>query len=199
MHDQVDWETLGRVAEAQAGYFTSSQARAAGVSRSLLAMQAREGGRLERVGRGLYRLRFVPRSSIDPIVAAWVLAGVDDAVVSHESALELYGLSDVAPAVIHLTLPRDQRWRKPPVGSRYHRPRDPIAADETRVVQGVRTTAPERTLIDVIEGGTQPEQVVLAVRQAIGRALTTPARLRAAAGSRPRPTRAALERALEAA
>jgi predicted transcriptional regulator of viral defense system len=199
MNDRSDWERLGRVAEAQGGFFTSAQAFEAGISRALLSAQTRVGGRLERAARGLYRFRFVPRSSIDPILAAWVQAGVDNAVVSHESALELYALSDVAPDAVHLTLPRDQRWRKAPTGSCYHWPRTTIATGDTRFVQGVRATTPERTIIDVLETGTQPEQIEQAVEQAVGRALTTTTRLRGAAAFRSQATRAALERVIEAA
>jgi hypothetical protein len=66
--------------------------------------QSREGGRLQHVSRGLYRLRFFPGSPFEHIAAAWVVAGPDLAVISHESALELYRLADVAPSDVHITL-----------------------------------------------------------------------------------------------
>ena len=193
MHDQTDWEMLGRIAEGQAGYVTPAQARAAGFHRNTLLHHAREGGRLEKIARGLYRLRFYPRSPFESIAAAWVQTDPDEAVVSHESALELYGLSDVAPSDVHLTLPREQRWRKAPIGTRFHRPRQPLARKDVRRVEGMRATSPERTILDVLEGGTQPEQVEQAVREALARALTTKARLRASATNRPATIRKALE------
>lgn len=193
MHDQTDWEMLGRIAEGQAGYVTPAQARAAGFHRNTLLHHAREGGRLEKTRRGLYRLRFYPQSPFESIAAAWVRTDPDEAVVSHESALELYGLSDVAPSSVHLTLPRQQRWRKEPIGTRFHRPHQPLTRKEVRRVQGMRATSPERTILDVLEGGTQPEQVEQAVRQALSRALTTKARLHAAAANRPATIRKALE------
>lgn len=199
MADQETWEALGRLAEEQAGYITTAQAEAMGVHRNTLRDQAREGGRVERAGRGLYRLRFFPRSPFDHIAAAWVQAGPDLAVVSHESALELYGLADVAPGDVHLTLPRTYRHRRAPFGVRFHRPRAPLQEKEIRRVQAVRATSPERTLIDVLEAGTQPEQVELAVRQAIERALTTASRLRAAGATRTQIIRRRLERLLPAA
>lgn len=198
MNDRTDWEMLGRTAEGQAGYVTSAQAGEAGFHRNTLLHHAREGGRLERAGRGLYRLRFYPRSPFESIAAAWVQAGPDTAVVSHESALELYGLSDVAPAAVHLTLPRDQRGRTEPIGVRFHRPRRPLVPEEVRRVQGLRATSPERTVLDAIEGGTQPEQVERAVADALARALTTATRLGGAAERRPATVRAALERMIEA-
>ncbi len=196
MYDQTDWEALGRRAEGQAGYVTSAQAREAGFHRNTLLHHARSGGRLERVARGLYRLRFFPRSPFETIAAAWVRTGPDVAVVSHESALELYGLSDVAPSAVHLTLARDQRGRRQPVGVRFHRPHAPIDPADVRMVEGVRATSPERTIVDVLEAGTQPEQVEMAVRQALSRALTTKARIRSAGAGRPATTRRTIERLL---
>jgi len=193
MHDQTDWEMLGRIAEGQAGYVTPAQARPAGFHRNTLLHHAREGGRLEKTGRGIYRLRFYPKSPFESIAAAWVRTDPKEAVVSHESALELYGLSDVAPSAVHLTLPRAQRWRKEPIGTRFHRPRQSLTRKEVRRVQGMRATSPERTILDVLEGGTQPEQVERALREALARALTTRARLRASAAARPATVRKALE------
>jgi hypothetical protein len=46
---------------------------------------------------------------------------------------------------------------------------------EVRNVQGVPTTSPERSIVDSLEAGTQPEQVGLAIRQALERGLTAPA------------------------
>ena len=197
MADQDRWETLGRIAESQAGYVTTAQAEQAGFHRNGLGHHTREGGRLERAGRGLYRLRFYPSSPHEQIAAAWVLAGPGIAVVSHESALELYGLSDVSPSAVHLTLPRRYRHRKAPIGTRFHYPRELLTASEIRRVQGLPSTSPERTILDVLEAGTQPEQVELAVRQAIERALTTPKRLRSAAAMRAATVQAAIERLLQ--
>ena len=199
MDDRCDWESLGRLAESQAGYVTSAQAADVGFHRNTLGHHARPGGRLERIRRGLYRLRFFARSQFDPIAAAWVQAGPQVAVVSHESALELYGLSDVVPAEVHLTLPRKQRGRRQPAGVRYHRPREPRHHGRPRLVHGVRATSPEETIVDVIEGGTQPEQIEAAVRDALARSLTTKGRLRAAASARPGTTRDTIERLIEGA
>ena len=89
---------MGRdAAESQAGYATTKQTEQAGFHRNTLRHHARAGGRLEHAGRGLYRLRFYPSSPFDHVAAAWMLVGSEIAVVSHESALELYDLSDVIP------------------------------------------------------------------------------------------------------
>lgn len=197
MADHDAWELLGRIAEGQAGYVTTAQAEAVGVHRNTLRGQAREGGRLERAARGLYRLRFYPGSPFGQIAAAWVQTGPDLAVVSHESALELYGLADVVPSQVHLTLPRQYRHRRPRRGVRLHRPRTPLLDTEVRRLHGLRTTTPERTLLDVLEAGTQPEQVERALQQALQRALTTPARLRRASEGRSMTTRRQLDKFID--
>ncbi len=196
MDVQNRWEALGRVAESQAGYVTTKQAEEAGFHRNTLRHHAREGGRLEHAGRGLYRLRFYPSSPFDHVTAAWMLIGAEIAVVSHETALELYDLSDVIPSKVHLTLPRRYRHRTAPTGVRLHFPREPLSDDEFRSIRGLPTTSPERTILDALEAGTQPEQIEMAVGQALERELTTPSRLRAAAQGRPSRARSLIERLL---
>jgi len=195
MSDRVDHEGLYWIAESQAGYFTAGQALAAGMDRSTLRHHARPGGRYKRVRRGLYRLRHFPSSQHEHVVAAW-LALPSPAVVSHESALELYELSDVIPNAVHITLPREKRGQRPRPGVRFHTLEQPPKAREIRRVAAVLATNPERTIVDSLEAGTQLEQIELAVRQALERGLTTPCRLRLAAAGRPRRVRAFIERLL---
>ena len=183
MHD-VDHDLLYATAESQSGYFTAGQALDAGMDRSTLAHHARPGGRYERIGRGVYRLRHFPTSPLEHVVAAWLPLRASG-VVSHESALELYDLADVIPDAVHISLPRSQRGQRPRAGVRLHTLTRPLAADEVRETSGVRATSPERTVVDCIDGGTQPEQVELAIRQALDRGLTTPRRLTVAAATSP--------------
>jgi predicted transcriptional regulator of viral defense system len=187
---------LYRLAETQAGYFTTRQALAAGMDRSTLRHHARPGGRYERVRRGLYRLRHFPTSVHEHVVAAWIPLREADAVVSHESALELHDLSEVIPVAVHLSLPRAQRGQRPRPGVRLHTFQRPPGPSEVRTVHGVPTTSPERSIVDSLDAGTQPEQVELAIGQALARGLTTPRRLRAAAVERPGWVRRFIERAL---
>jgi predicted transcriptional regulator of viral defense system len=195
MHD-IDHDQLYAVAESQAGYFTAGQAITAGMDRSTLSHHARPGGRYQRVGRGLYRLRHYPSSAHEHVVSAWLALRVAGAVVSHDSALELYDLADVIPDVVHLSVPRSQRGQRPRAGVRLHTLVRPLAPDETRPVAGVVATSPERTLIDCAAGGTAPEQVELAIRQALARTLTTPRRLTQAVAPGPKTLRDLVARAL---
>jgi predicted transcriptional regulator of viral defense system len=184
MADRIDHDGLYRIAESQAGHFTAEQALNAGMDRSTLIHHARPGGRYERVRRGLYRLRHFPSSPHEHVVAAW-LALPSSAVVSHESALELHQLSDVIPNAVHITLPRAKRGQRARPGVRFHTLSRPPGPNETGRVAGVLVTNPERTIVDSLEAGTQPDQIELAVRQALKRGVTTPRHLRATAAGRP--------------
>lgn len=195
MSDRIDHDGLYRIAESQSGYFTAEQALEAGMDRSTLLHHARPGGRYERARRGLYRLRHFPSSPHEHVVAAW-LPLPKPAVVSHESALELYELSDVIPNAVHITLPRAMRGQRARPGVRFHTLEHPPGPAETRRVAGVVVTSPERTIVDSLEAGTQLEQIELAVSQALERSLTTPRRLRAAAAGRPSRVRTFIDRVL---
>jgi len=189
-----DFKALFATASEQAGYFTAAQARTAGYSWPLLSYHAKQG-RFARVARGLYRLRDYPSSPREELIAAW-LRLAPDAAVSHESALELLDLSDVIPGSIHLTVPRARRKLARQPGVTTHTTTRPLEAGDVITREGVRLTAPARTIVDVAESGVAPEQVVRATRQAIERGLTTRARLRAAAGPRGRRVRTLIETAL---
>lgn len=196
VHDDIDHDGLYRLAESQAGHFTAGQALDAGMDRSTLRHHARPGGRYERVGRGLYRLRHFPTSPHEHVVAAWLPLRDAGAVVSHESAMEMWGLSDVIPDAVHISLPRSKRGQRPRTGVRLHSLERPPDASETREVRGVPVTSPERSIVDSLEAGTQPEQTGQAIRQALERGLTTRWRLREAAAGRSARVREFVERAL---
>lgn len=184
MSDDVDHEGLYRLAEEQAGYFTTQQALGAGMDDSTLSYHARSGGRFERVRTGLYRLRQFPTSSHEHVVAAWLPLRGDGAVVSHESALELYGLSDIIPRAVHITLPRSKRGHRRRPGVQLHSLERPPGPKEKRRRGPVVVTTPERSIVDALASGSQPEQVELAVRQALERGLTTRGRLLSATAGR---------------
>ncbi len=199
MHDTIstgpDVAGLFLVASEQGGYFTSVQAQAYGYNKQLLAHHA-ESGRFQRQRRGLYRLRDYPSSPREDVMAVWLAAGKEQAVVSHESALELLGLSDVVPSRIHLLLPRTRRWFRAPPGVTLHTTTHPVNAEEVVTRQGMRVTAPLRTILDVAEAGTAPEQVILAITQAREHGMIITAHLRQAAQQREQRVQQLIDHAL---
>jgi predicted transcriptional regulator of viral defense system len=173
-----DHERLFDIATEQAGYFTTAQARGCGFSSPLLSHHAKSG-RFVRVARGLYRFRDYPSSPREELLAAW-LRLAPEAVVSHESALELLGLSEIIPNLIHLSVPRARRKLARRSGVALHTTTRPLDGADMVVRSGMRLTGPARTIADVAEAGLAPDQVVRATAQAIDRGLTTPSRLREA-------------------
>lgn len=154
----------------QNGYFTSAQAREHGVSRQLLNHHVKQE-RFERVRRGLYRIQGFPSSEHDDIREKWMAVGPEKAIVSHESALALLGLSDNIPDEIHLLVPRRYRGLRRPPGVVIHtRPDDEKVDPIWR--EGMPATTPARTLVDVADE-LQPEQVAMAVQQALNLGLLT--------------------------
>ncbi|CAN5905747.1 hypothetical protein BH23ACT10_BH23ACT10_19730 [soil metagenome] len=196
MSDTVDPDALYRLAESQAGYFTTHQAERIGMHRSTLRHHARPNGRYQRARRGLYRLRHFPSSPHEHVVAAWLPLEGTGALVSHDSALELYELSDTIPDAVHISIPRTTRGRRPRSGVRFHTMEHPPTSNEIRIVHGLPVTTPERTIVDAFEAGSQVEQVEMAVRQALDRGLTTRRRLRSAGSTRSRRVQAFIERSL---
>lgn len=189
-----DHAGLYAVASAQAGCFTAAQAGERGFGTSLLSHHARSG-RFVRVGRGLYRFRDHPVSPGDEIVAAW-LRLAPDAVVSHESALEVLGLADTIPDLVHLTVPRTRRRLVRHDGIAVHTTTHPLGPGDTVTRHGMQVTAPARTIADVAAAGVAPDQVEVAVQAALERGMTTPALLREAAAVRGRRVRGLIEAAL---
>jgi len=187
---------LFQVASQQGGHFTAAQALACGYSRALVSYHAGTGA-FVRVHRGVYRLRDYPSAPRGHVVAAWLAAGPEVAVVSHESALELHDLSDVIPDSIHLTLPRSRRWYRPPPGVTVHTTARPPGEDEIVRRLGMRVTDPARSILEAAEWGSEPGQIEKAVRDAVDRAMTTAVELREASAARPARVRRLVERALQ--
>jgi predicted transcriptional regulator of viral defense system len=97
------WDRLFETAAGQSGYVTTKQAAEAGYSTHLLRKHI-HAGRVTRPQRGIYRLVHFPATAHEELVTAW-LWSEQAAVISHQTALSLHGLSDVLPAQVHLTTP----------------------------------------------------------------------------------------------
>ncbi|GIL15197.1 MAG: hypothetical protein BroJett039_03700 [Chloroflexota bacterium] len=162
---------LYQVAERQDGYFTSSQAQQAGYTRPLLGHHVK-AGRFLRVKHGIYRLVQFPES---PRADLWVafLQLKGRGVLSHETALALYELTDLLPSAIHLTIPPQLSRRH--AGLRLHTNR--LARHETIQRDGFVITTVERTLADVITNGIADQDARLAISQTLARGMVTQAAL----------------------
>lgn len=196
-----DREGLYLLASEQAGYFTRVQAAAYGIGPSLLSHHAKTGT-VRRVYSGVYRFRDHPFTPREEVVAAWLAAGRDVAVVSHDSALDIWGLTDLIPDMIHLTVPRNKRNLPKLGGVAFHVPshRYGVQDDEIWTAESsLRVTSPQRTLLDVAVSGVSPEHVLIGVRQAHAKGWLDVPRLRQAAARRGGRVVAVIDRALQEA
>lgn len=170
-----DYDRLYETAENQAGYFTASQAKDHGFSWERLSDNVKRG-RFMRLFRGVYRLTHFPSSPHEDLFVAWLRTG-PHAVISHESALYLYNLSDVLPGDIHVIIPRTGSRRRP--GLRLHT--NSLKPKEITTREGLPVTTAARTIADVAIDGAARELIVQAIHEAVDRGLTSPEALLAQA------------------
>lgn len=131
---------IARIADRQHGNVTREQLFGLGLSRDRIDDRI-QLGRLHVVHRAVYSVGRPPKTALERAAAA-VLAGGADALLSHHSAIALWGLAPWRQ-LIHITVPTDRR----PRGVKVHRVRGLIGRDR-RTHQGIRVTSPARTLLD---------------------------------------------------
>jgi predicted transcriptional regulator of viral defense system len=167
-------DCLFEIADSQQGYFTSQQAVKSGYQPANFNYYIASGEWI-REYRGIYRLARYPISS-DPHLVLWSLwshnlRGKVQGVWSHETALEIYELSDVMPAKMHMTVPKKFRKRAQiPKNLVLHF--NDLLETEMIAQQGYWVTTPLRTIIDVVEEGKISEDLIIqAIRDALHKGL----------------------------
>ncbi len=165
----ASWDDLYTTAAAQAGCFTTAQARAAGYSTHLLHHHRRRG-RVRRLRRGIYRLVHFPADADEDLVVLWLWSD-RQGVFSHRTALAAHRLGDGLPAHHDLTLPLAARLRRlrPPKAVRLHFA--DLAEDERSWHGPVPITSPSRTLADCVEAEAPPDLIEAALRDGLRRNL----------------------------
>lgn len=151
-----------RAAEHQ-GIVTTNDARSLGIDPTQLRILAHRG-KLERIGRGVYRVIALPLGRFLPYAeaVAWAPEGSS---ISHESALAIRELGDFNPTRIDVTVPRGYRpRRKVPRTLRLRQP--DLDQGDIDMVDGVPTAAVLRAILQVIEAGSDPYQVRRAISDA---------------------------------
>lgn len=165
---------LFEIAERQQGFFITRQAEECGFSRSNFHLKIQSGEWIKEM-RGIYRLAHYPITD-RPELVLWILwscnrKGEPQGIWSHETALDIYELSDLMPSKMHMSVPLNFRRRMEiPRVLNLHYIDIPECDTERR--QGYRLTKPLRTIIDVInEGKIAQDQLVQALKEALQRGL----------------------------
>jgi len=145
-------DELYAIAEEHDGLLTSKEARALGIQDSVLVRLAQRG-RLERMSRGVYRIAHFPADRLaqyrEAILWAKASQGPERIALSHETTLLLYGISDVNPAHVNLTVPMSARLRREhPEWIVIHRAN--LSPQEIGQHEGMLVTSVERSVMDVL-------------------------------------------------
>ncbi len=155
---------LGEEAEGQHGLFTRSAAKALGISNTAVTERA-SAGRYRRILPGVYALSGSPESLRQRIAAA-VLSLPALAAVSHQTAAEMWGLTDRRIRTIEVVTPRWDRVHRDDIV--VHESLD-LIADDVIELDGIPVTSPVRTVVDL--GASNRWIVELALEQGIRRDL----------------------------
>jgi predicted transcriptional regulator of viral defense system len=157
---------LYEIAEVQQGFFTTKQAKSAGFAENTHPYHVQAGNWI-REHRGIYRLSSFPRGE-RPDLMLWSLwsrnrGEVAQGAYSHQTALSLSDLSDVMPAKLHMTVPKNFR-RNSEIPRVLVLHFADLPQDDIGAVHGVRVTKPMRTILDLLEHGKVP---LATLRQAL--------------------------------
>ncbi|MBI2608462.1 MAG: hypothetical protein HYW47_02555 [Deltaproteobacteria bacterium] len=169
------FEALFKIAESQQGLFTAKQAIEAGFDERNHPFHVAQGNWV-REWRGIYRLKNFPHSDEWELVL-WYLwsrnkEGIFQGVYSYETALSIYGLTNLMPMKLHMTVPKTFRRHSkiPKVLLLYH---ENLSQVDIRRMRGFCVTTPIRTIQDLMQRGTPEEVITQAVSQALNLGLMT--------------------------
>lgn len=170
-------ELLGDLASQQWGLFTSAQAGGLDIaSPDLLRLE--KAGVLERIRHGVYAIAGTALSAEVELKAQWLAIRPDmmaadrlrdeslakEAVVSHSTAADLWGIGDLWADGYHFTVQKRRRSRQPEV----HFHRADLAENDWKIHPevGLPVTSPARTIADLVDAGHEAEHLTNMVADA---------------------------------
>lgn len=155
----------------QYGFVTAADAGRLGVPVVELGKLAARG-KLERLAYGLYRFPEWPAGPRDHLMEAVLWTRDPDASLSHETALDVYELSDVNPHRIHLTIPlRAKPLRRRHVPAAYAIHYDDLSPTQRGFWEQIPTVTPSTAIDQCIASGVRTDLVRQAVEAARSRGL----------------------------
>jgi predicted transcriptional regulator of viral defense system len=156
---------LADVAAEQHGLVTQADARELGIPPGRLVTLAQRGI-LERRSNGVYQVPLIPTDRWTGYMEAVLWPRGVCGVLSHETALDLYELSDVNPAKIHITVPKGHRPRRE-VPAAYVLHHADLATSDVARLEGVPIVTPERAIRQATEAGLRPSLIEQAIREGL--------------------------------
>lgn len=182
-------DELWEVAVDQYGYVTAADARQLGAAVVELGKLAARG-KLTRVAYGLYRFPEWPAGIRDHLMEAVLWTRDPEAALSHDTALDVYELSDINPGRIHITVSHKSkplRRRQNPAAYVVHY--EDLAPSQRGYWEQIPTVTVPTAIDQCIASGVRPDLIRQAITEARGQGLIDPetaTRQRSAlAGGRP--------------
>ena len=176
-----DFQKLSTIAAKQAGFFTAIQAESCGYLRTNHFYHV-QASNWKSEGWGIYSLPTIPKNELSFywLLYLWTRGKQDkpQAVISHETALSFYELSDVNPSKVHFTVPKSFRKtaKKPDVLVLYKKD---LNKNEITEHQGLKITSVIKTLKDSLEDSAMSiELIEQAVKEALKRGMITKSELK---------------------
>ncbi|MCL2783174.1 MAG: hypothetical protein FWD80_04280, partial [Propionibacteriaceae bacterium] len=120
---------------------------------------------------GVYRFPQWPVSANDNLMQAvlWTLDTL--AVLSHDTALDVWDLCDVNPSRIHVTIPKQRPLRRAATPELYVIHRETLDDGERSWWQQIPTVTPAAAIRQGIVDGLRPSLITQAIEQALTRNL----------------------------
>lgn len=171
--------SLREVAALQCGVVTTAQLLEAGLTRDVLRGRA-DRARWQRLYRGVYAV-FPGRPERPAQLWAAVLFAGPGAMLSHLTAAEICGLLDKPAQSVHVTVPSERRVPRAPGIVVHYSAR---ASQALHPAHAVPQTRIEETVLDLASVARSLDDAVGWVTSALGRRLTTQAKLLEAVGLR---------------
>lgn len=150
---------LNDLSASQQGFFTSAQAKSAGIDRLVLS-RLESHAQVERVMHGVYRSCAAPSFREEDVWAAWLALEPavpawnrsydgTQGVASHCTASWLLEIGELNPTPITFTMSVRKQTRR----SELRLVKANIAACEVMLVAGIPVTKPSRTILDLLKDG----------------------------------------------
>ena len=156
-------DELWDVATTQHGFVTAQQSVELDIEKHALQMLVHRGT-LTHAAFGVYRFPQYPVGEYDGHMLAVLWTRAPEACLSHETALDIYGISDVNPNRIHVTVGKQRRLRRAD-GDDYVIHTEDLAPAQVGWAQEIPTVTPATAIAQCITYGTP----TYLLRQAIER------------------------------
>lgn len=167
------YNQLFEIASDTYGYVTQDQVAQVGVTRQAMHQMVRRGV-ADHVGWGLYRITAMPVTPLDQLMEATLWFRPAGAVISHDTALDLYDVCDISPAKVHVTVPMRFRSNRE-IPTLYIVHRGELEGPDVAMHEGIPVAVLRRAIEQCHATGVRRDLLRQAIVAGVGLGLLTPA------------------------